>query len=108
MSKPARLTDDALPTSPRTHLLTPEGYEGVLVAAVVRLGGVVEGLPTGRHNFLQRIDELRRVEDAHEHLLAEFEALRAEMQSTMYGRHVADRIAEILTRYANSPCRRCL
>src|SRR5687767_5033819 len=36
--------------------------EGVLTAAVARLGGIVEGNPTGRHNFLQRIDELVRNE----------------------------------------------
>jgi hypothetical protein len=38
--------------------------EGVLTMAVARLGGIVEGNPTGRHNFLQRIDELVRHESA--------------------------------------------
>jgi hypothetical protein len=33
-----------------------------LVAVVARLGGTVEGAPTAEHNFLQRIDELRRIE----------------------------------------------
>jgi len=32
--------------------------DGTLSMAVARLGGTVEGNPTGRHNFLQRIDEL--------------------------------------------------
>jgi hypothetical protein len=36
--------------------------EGVLSMTVARLGGIVEGNPTGRHNFLQRIDELREIE----------------------------------------------
>lgn len=36
--------------------------EGVLSMTVARLGGLVEGLPTGRHNFLQRIDELVALE----------------------------------------------
>jgi hypothetical protein len=36
--------------------------EGVLHMAVARLGGKVEGRPTERVNFLQRIDELRRIE----------------------------------------------
>jgi hypothetical protein len=38
--------------------------EGTLLAAVVRLGGWVEGRPTERVNFLQRIDELRAIETA--------------------------------------------
>lgn len=44
--------------------------EGVLTMAVARLGGIVEGNPTGRHNFLQRIDELVRNEAAAAALLA--------------------------------------
>ena len=36
--------------------------EGVLSMTVHRLEGIVEGNPTGRHNFLQRIDELRKIE----------------------------------------------
>lgn len=35
-----------------------ELQDGVLNMAVDRLGGIVEGRPTGRHNFLQRIDQL--------------------------------------------------
>ncbi len=37
-------------------------YEGILAMVVRRLGGTVEGKPTERGNFLQRIDELRRIE----------------------------------------------
>ncbi len=36
--------------------------DAVLVMAVARLGGTVEGRPTIRLNFLQRIDELREIE----------------------------------------------
>ena len=36
----------------------------VLSMAVARLGGLVEGRPTHTGNFLQRIDELRRIERA--------------------------------------------
>lgn len=36
--------------------------EGVLFMTVARLGGLVEGRPTERLNFLQRIDELRDIE----------------------------------------------
>jgi hypothetical protein len=39
--------------------------QGVLAMAVQRLGGTVEGQPTSRVNFLQRIDELREIERAH-------------------------------------------
>lgn len=35
----------------------------VLSMAVLRLGGKVEGNPTARHNFLQRIDTLVELED---------------------------------------------
>lgn len=37
--------------------------------AAARLGGTVEGLPTHRLNFLQRVDELRRIEASHARLL---------------------------------------
>ena len=36
---------------------------GVLSMAVQRLGGLVEGKPTARINFLQRIDALREIEN---------------------------------------------
>jgi hypothetical protein len=39
-----------------------EASEGVLAMTVDRLGGMVEGRPTERVNFLQRIDELREIE----------------------------------------------
>lgn len=38
--------------------LQVEMERAVLSMTVSRLGGIVEGNPTGRHNFLQRIDEL--------------------------------------------------
>jgi len=42
--------------------LAHESSEAVLCMTVARLGGVVEGRPTHRGNFLQRIDELTRME----------------------------------------------
>ena len=39
-------------------------YEGILTMTVARLGGTVEGQPTCRENFLQRIDELVGKENA--------------------------------------------
>lgn len=41
---------------------TREYYEGILAMTVARLEGTVEGQPTHRINFLQRIDELVRIE----------------------------------------------
>ena len=38
--------------------------EGVLSMTVARLGGMVEGRPTHRINFLQRIDELVALEES--------------------------------------------
>lgn len=43
--------------------LEHECSEATLAMAVARLGGQVEGAPTHQINFLQRIDELRRVEE---------------------------------------------
>lgn len=43
------------------------GELAVLAMAVARLGGEVEGAPTHRGNFLQRIDALRRMEAASGH-----------------------------------------
>ena len=37
--------------------------DSTLVMAVTRLGGEVDGHETARHNFLQRIDALRRMEE---------------------------------------------
>jgi hypothetical protein len=34
------------------------GLESVIDMAILRLGGEVDGVPTHRHNFLQRIDQL--------------------------------------------------
>lgn len=42
--------------------LALRGAEAVLAMTVGRLGGNVEGRPTARLNFLQRIDELREIE----------------------------------------------
>lgn len=39
-----------------------DGESCVLYMTVARLGGLVEGMPTARLNFLQRIDELRTIE----------------------------------------------
>ena len=39
-----------------------EYYGGILFMTVARLGGKVEGRPTHRGNFLQRIDALRGIE----------------------------------------------
>ena len=48
--------------------LEKDSSEGVLAMAVARLGGLVEGHPTGRHNFLQRIDALVAREGENERL----------------------------------------
>lgn len=39
-----------------------EYYGGILSMTVARLEGTVEGYPTHTGNFLQRIDELRKIE----------------------------------------------
>ena len=44
--------------------LQADTAEAVINMAVARLGGTVEGLPTHRLNFLQRIDELVRLESS--------------------------------------------
>jgi len=43
-------------------LLQLEMRDAQISMTVARLGGIVEGHPTGSHNFLQRIDELREIE----------------------------------------------
>ena len=43
--------------------LAHESSEAVLHMTVARLGGLVEGRPTHRGNFLQRIDALVRMEE---------------------------------------------
>lgn len=52
--------------------------EGVLTMTVARLGGIVEGRPTERVNFLQRIDELRQIEAQRADQEAEIARLRTE------------------------------
>ena len=42
--------------------LKSQGDDAVLSMTVSRLGGLVEGRPTARLNFLQRVDELREIE----------------------------------------------
>lgn len=44
------------------YRLAHEGSEAVIHMAIARMGGLVEGRPTHRGNFLQRIDELVRKE----------------------------------------------
>lgn len=51
--------------------LSHQSSEATLTMTVARLGGRVEGAPTHRINFLQRIDELRRVETALQAILKE-------------------------------------
>lgn len=51
--------------------LNHQSSEATLAMAVARLGGEVEGAPTHRINFLQRIDQLRRVESALQAILNE-------------------------------------
>ena len=46
------------------YKLAHEGSEAVIHMAIARMGGLVEGRPTHRGNFLQRIDELVRKEQA--------------------------------------------
>lgn len=50
---------------------------GIISMTVARVGGVVEGNPAGKHNFLQRIDELRRIEAEN----ARYKAALEEIQS---------------------------
>ncbi len=42
---------------------------------VARLGGTVEGNPTAKHNFLQRVDELREIERRYWRLSAAMEEI---------------------------------
>ena len=54
--------------------------DGVLAMTVARLGGIVEGQPTHRGNFLQRIDQLRQTERERDAAQAEAAAMRDELQ----------------------------
>jgi len=51
--------------------LTVAGRDATLAMTVARLGGEVEGAPTHRVNFLQRIDALRAIEEERDRLVAE-------------------------------------
>lgn len=53
--------------------------ESTLHMAVARLGGTVEGHPTARLNFLQRIDELREIETDRDRLVGEVERLKGDL-----------------------------
>lgn len=60
--------------------LAHECSEATLSMAVARLEGFVEGAPTQRINFLQRIDALRQLEAESAARIAQLRALRDEMQ----------------------------
>jgi hypothetical protein len=51
-------------------------FNAQLHMAVARLGGLVEGNPTGRHNFLQRIDALIEIETDYNRMSREMSELR--------------------------------
>lgn len=57
--------------------LDHQSSEATLAMAVARLGGIVEGAPTHRINFLQRIDALREIERQHGELADALGALLA-------------------------------
>lgn len=65
-----------------------DSERGVLAMTVARLGGTVEGEPTQRINFLQRIDELREIEGK----------LAAETQRADELAKRVDRLTELLNR----------
>lgn len=44
------------------YKLAHDGSEAAIHMAIARMGGLVEGRPTHRGNFLQRIDELVAME----------------------------------------------
>lgn len=79
----AKATAEALENERREARLEAQAAEGVLAMAIARLGGEVEGRPTARVNFLQRVDELRRIEESTEQALsAVHEAWAAENEET--------------------------
>lgn len=51
--------------------MSHELSESTINMAIARLGGMVDGQPTSRRNFLQRIDELRWIEEDRKNLQAE-------------------------------------
>jgi hypothetical protein len=95
--------------------LAHQGSEAVLHMAVARLGGEVEGHPTARHNFLQRVDELRDVERKYDSLTDELVDLKTQRNALletvgMAARQIAAKDAEIerLTKEAEArPVWRC-
>lgn len=78
---------DALRKERDEARLAHQCSEATLAMAVARLGGEVEGAPTARVNFLQRIDELRRVEAG---ARADNEALRAKLEETLMKAEAAE------------------
>lgn len=80
---------EALDAIDREFAKLPEptdGAEGVLSMTVARLGGTVEGAPTQRVNFIQRIDELRRIEEQHYTAMRNIHRRRAVPDALGYGR----------------------
>ena len=57
-----RIALEELLAENRELRLELDGEVAVLAMTVSRLGGLVEGRPTLRLNFLQRVDELREIE----------------------------------------------
>lgn len=77
----AALTElGAVKSANKHNLLLAEMREETLSMAVSRLGGKVEGRETGRHNFLQRIDELRVIETENQSLTQKLAKANAETQ----------------------------
>ncbi len=76
-----------------------EYYEAILAMTVGRLEGTVEGHPTSRINFLQRIDELRRIEKSASALLAtvkQFDTLVRKLEGTEIEYGLAIALGEVL------------
>lgn len=68
-----------------------DGYDAQLYMTVARLGGTVEGYPTARLNFLQRIDELREIEAKVAKLEAELATQKADNKRLMHSLRDAER-----------------
>lgn len=62
-----------------------EGERGVLAMTVAQLGGEVEGRPTERVNFLQRIGELREIERKYVALMQALALVQADDRKTLDG-----------------------
>lgn len=75
---------------------TVSSRDGVLAMTVYRLGGMVEGRPTERVNFLQRIDELVSKEAKLEEAQAENGALRGDLANLENGQRLPASPSEIV------------